>query len=320
MQRGRARRAHPGPGAPRPLREIRRVPLLCVARERPDPGRMAPGAARRTRCSRKAGATSAASSTPTAGASRPTAARPAGAAARVGGARRPFLLRRRRAGRGDHGARPRAPRDGRPGRPANTHPFVHGRFTLVHNGTVPYFAEIRPRLLDAMTAEHRAAIQGGTDSEHLLHLILSIQSRRGGSLFASLEAALRQVIALCREIGQEPHLGLNVLLTDGVRMVGSRWRRAALSGADRDRPSSGRAYRLRLSAITARWSSPRSRPTAGLGRRSRSARCSRSPRICACASRPCRGLRRRLCSGRRRLARNGPRLLGTAPADLLDRA
>jgi glutamine amidotransferase len=113
---------------------------------------------------------------------------------------------------------------GRIGLP-NTHPFVHGPFALVHNGTVPYFAEIRPRLLEAMTPEHRAAIAGGTDSEHLLHLILSIHAQTGGSLFASLEAALRRVVALCREIGQEPHLGLNVLLTDGVRMVGSRWRR-----------------------------------------------------------------------------------------------
>jgi predicted glutamine amidotransferase len=108
---------------------------------------------------------------------------------------------------------------------ANTHPFVHGRFALVHNGTVPYFASIQPRLLDAMSAEHRAAIQGGTDSEHLLHLILSIHAQLGGPLFASLEAALWHVLTLCREIGQEPHLGLNVLLTDGERMVGSRWRR-----------------------------------------------------------------------------------------------
>jgi glutamine amidotransferase len=113
---------------------------------------------------------------------------------------------------------------GRIGLP-NTHPFVHGPFSLVHNGTVPYFAEIRPRLLELMTPEHRAAIGGGTDSEHLLHLTLSIRAQIAGSLFASLETALRQVIALCREIGQEPHLGLNVLLTDGVRMVGSRWRR-----------------------------------------------------------------------------------------------
>jgi predicted glutamine amidotransferase len=108
---------------------------------------------------------------------------------------------------------------------ANTHPFVHGRFALVHNGTVPYFADIREHLLEAMTPEHRAAIRGGTDSEHLLHLILSIHAQTAGSLFASLAAGLRRVVALCREIGQEPHLGLNVLLTDGVRMAGSRWRR-----------------------------------------------------------------------------------------------
>ena len=34
------------------------------------------------------------------------------------------------------------------------------------------------------------------------------------------------MIGWCRAIGQEPHLGLNVLLTDGVRMVGSRWQRS----------------------------------------------------------------------------------------------
>jgi hypothetical protein len=78
---------------------------------------------------------------------------------------------------------------------------------------------------DVLTPDHRAAIRGGTDGEHLLHLILSSLAQMGGSLFASLEAALRHVIMLCREIGQEPHLGVNVLRTEGVRMVGSRWRR-----------------------------------------------------------------------------------------------
>lgn len=106
----------------------------------------------------------------------------------------------------------------------NTHPFVHGRFALVHNGTVPYFADIRPHLLDAMTPAQRGAIRGGTDSEHLLHLILSNHARTA-SLLASLEEALRRVVAWCREIGQEPHLGLNVLLTDGITLVGSRWQR-----------------------------------------------------------------------------------------------
>ena len=46
------------------------------------------------------------------------------------------------------------------------------------------------------------------------------------------------MIRWCRAIGQEPHLGLNVLLTDGERMVGSRWQtHAAL-------PASGPATAL----------------------------------------------------------------------------
>jgi glutamine amidotransferase len=145
----------------------------------------------------------------------------------------------------------------------NTHPFTHDRFALVHNGTVPYFTDIRGHLLEAMLPAHRAAIRGGTDSEHLLHLILSIQAQTGGSLLASLAAALRRVVALCREIGQEPHLGLNILLTDGIGMVGSRWRRtlhfleqtgsSPRSGELRARPT-GDGYRALIIA---------SEPTAG---------------------------------------------------------
>ena len=108
----------------------------------------------------------------------------------------------------------------------NTHPFDHAGFTFVHNGTVPYFADIRRQLLAAMSPAHRAAIRGSTDSEHLFQLILSTHAETPARpLLASLQRALEQVIGWCREIGQEPHLGLNILLSDGVRMVGSRWQR-----------------------------------------------------------------------------------------------
>jgi glutamine amidotransferase len=110
--------------------------------------------------------------------------------------------------------------------PENTHPFAHGPWTFVHNGTVPYFAEVRDALLAGMSAEHRAAIAGQTDSEHLFHFILSSHEQASGRpLLASLQLALRRVVAWCHARGHEPHLGLNVLLTDGVAMVGSRWQR-----------------------------------------------------------------------------------------------
>jgi predicted glutamine amidotransferase len=81
--------------------------------------------------------------------------------------------------------------------------------------------------LAATAPEHRAAIRGSTDSEHLFHLILSThEAAPARPLLASLRLALERVIGWCRAIGQEPHLGLNVLLTDGERMVGSRWQRS----------------------------------------------------------------------------------------------
>lgn len=110
---------------------------------------------------------------------------------------------------------------------ANTHPFTHGRFAFVHNGTVPYFERVRGDMLDAMGRDHRRAVQGTTDSEHLFHVILAaLTARPDRSPFEALRATLARTTAWCRRVGAEPRLGLNVLLTDGERMVGSRWRRS----------------------------------------------------------------------------------------------
>jgi predicted glutamine amidotransferase len=108
----------------------------------------------------------------------------------------------------------------------NTHPFTHGRFAFAHNGTVPYFERVREDMLEAMTPEHRASIQGTTDSEHLFHLLLSEHGRQPGRpLLAVVRATLQRIVAWCRREGSEPRLGLNVLLSDGERLVGSRWQR-----------------------------------------------------------------------------------------------
>jgi len=109
----------------------------------------------------------------------------------------------------------------------NTHPFRHAGWAFLHNGTVPYFAEIRDELLAELPAAQRAAIAGDTDSEHLFHLILARHAEAPERpLLVSLQQTLERVIRWCRARGQEPHLGLNVLLSDGARMVGSRWQRS----------------------------------------------------------------------------------------------
>jgi glutamine amidotransferase len=108
----------------------------------------------------------------------------------------------------------------------NTHPFCHGSWAFVHNGTLPRFAELRPKMLAAMTPEHRTAIHGETDSEHIFHMLLSLyEATPAGSLPEILHIGLGRLVAWCREIDPAVRIGLNVLLTDGGRLAGARWGR-----------------------------------------------------------------------------------------------
>jgi glutamine amidotransferase len=99
-----------------------------------------------------------------------------------------------------------------------------------------------------MTSEHRAAIQGETDSEHIFHMILSMhEAMPARSLLETLRASLVQIVAWSEEIDPAARLGLNVLLTEGTRLVGSRWGRTL--------ERSGHRHRRR------RQSTPRGDPT-----------------------------------------------------------
>lgn len=108
----------------------------------------------------------------------------------------------------------------------NTHPFVHGKWTFAHNGTLRAFDAIREWMLDAMTDEHRMAIHGATDSEHVFHFVMSLWAKHPSlAPCEALRAGLQQVITQSRTTAPEAAISLNVLLTDGDQLVGSRWGR-----------------------------------------------------------------------------------------------
>lgn len=108
----------------------------------------------------------------------------------------------------------------------NTHPFCHGPWTFVHNGTLAHFDKLRSKMLAMMTPGHRTAIQGETDSEHIFHMLLSIyELAPDWPLREIFHLGLGQIVAWCREIDSAAKIGLNVLFTDGERLVGSRWGR-----------------------------------------------------------------------------------------------
>ena len=108
----------------------------------------------------------------------------------------------------------------------NTHPFVHGKWVFAHNGTLRAFGAMREWMLDAMTDEHRMAIRGATDSEHVFHFVMSRWATRPGlTPGEALRTGLQEVIAQSRKTEPAAAIGLNVLLTDGEELVGSRWGR-----------------------------------------------------------------------------------------------
>jgi glutamine amidotransferase len=108
----------------------------------------------------------------------------------------------------------------------NTHPFVHGRWLFAHNGTVPRFEEVRVPMLEAMDPLHRDEIRGSTDSEHVFRYLMTLWGHAAEApLIETLRRGLNQVIAWCREVDPDARASLNVLWTDGERMVGSRFGR-----------------------------------------------------------------------------------------------
>lgn len=112
----------------------------------------------------------------------------------------------------------------------NTHPFSDGHWVFAHNGTVPNFDRIRPILIDRMSDRHRKAIEGQTDSEHVFRYFLSMQDSGiidpQSDLQGAIEILVHNIIILAERHAPQKKLGLNMMLTDGRQLAGSRINRS----------------------------------------------------------------------------------------------
>ena len=108
----------------------------------------------------------------------------------------------------------------------NTHPFHHGRWVFAHNGTVPNFDRVRDSMIEEIDPLLRNDIRGVTDSEHIFYYILSLHARHPERPLAeTVGRALRRIIQWAEATGADEPAGLNIVLTDGERLVGSRFNR-----------------------------------------------------------------------------------------------
>lgn len=101
--------------------------------------------------------------------------------------------------------------------PSNSAPFWDGdRALFCHNGYVEGFRSgVEERLLERLSADRRAGLQGDTDSEVLFALVLDRLDRGDGP-----EEALDAV----KEVGDEFGGRYNVVLWTDDGMVAGRWR------------------------------------------------------------------------------------------------
>lgn len=105
----------------------------------------------------------------------------------------------------------------------NTHPFQNGRWIFAHNGTIPHFAKVRHLMLPAIDPFYRNEIQGTTDSEHVFVYLLTLwRNHPEEPLLDQVSRGLAQIIDWCITVDPTARIGLNIVLTDGHRLVGSR--------------------------------------------------------------------------------------------------
>lgn len=105
----------------------------------------------------------------------------------------------------------------------NTHPFHHGRWIFAHNGTIRHFREVRDVMMEHIDPSLRGDIRGTTDSEHVFYYLMTLQEENPGRLLReTIAQGLAQIIRWSHEVDPEAPIGLNIVLTDGKRLVGSR--------------------------------------------------------------------------------------------------
>ncbi|KAF2821171.1 N-terminal nucleophile aminohydrolase [Ophiobolus disseminans] len=119
----------------------------------------------------------------------------------------------------------------------NSHPFVFGRHTFMHNGVISNFASIRRDLTDLLSFDAYCNVLGSTDSEHAAALYLTNLTNGGDKstwqkayplkqMFDAMQKTVTQILELQHKILGEKNTpnSLNFCTTDGSKLLAIRFR------------------------------------------------------------------------------------------------
>jgi predicted glutamine amidotransferase len=111
----------------------------------------------------------------------------------------------------------------------NSHPFLFGRWSFVHNGTLKNFERHRGSVESLIRPDLLTNIRGTTDSERCFHLFLTRLSSRcavdGPARLEDVARSVAETMELVAAITDEPgqdRSAMNFLVTDGEVMVATR--------------------------------------------------------------------------------------------------
>jgi glutamine amidotransferase len=111
---------------------------------------------------------------------------------------------------------------------SNCHPFQYKNLLMAHNGGVENFNLIKRKLREPLSDELYNWIKGQTDSEHIFAYFINYlqnnhQKVTSDSVADSLENTYRFLTSIMLEVGIKEAAFLNMVVTDGEFMVGTRY-------------------------------------------------------------------------------------------------
>ncbi|MFN3546690.1 MAG: class II glutamine amidotransferase [Mesorhizobium sp.] len=114
----------------------------------------------------------------------------------------------------------RAATDGATSR-ANCHPFVHGRWSFMHNGHIGEFDRLRRQLEGGLSDSAYEALQGTTDSE--LFFLLMVEAGLDADPLGATRRAVAAVAKAALKAGMDPLIRLTAAFSDGERLHAVRY-------------------------------------------------------------------------------------------------
>jgi glutamine amidotransferase len=109
----------------------------------------------------------------------------------------------------------------------NCHPFSWKKYLFMHNGTIFGFGKIRRLLRRDLSDEAYDLIKGNTDTEHIFALFVDLIKHEENPTVEQLANALSRTISKIEElkaqVGIETPSTMNLVLSDGQRMVTTRY-------------------------------------------------------------------------------------------------